>query len=103
MSQVFEGCRFQAKSNERLRVTIAYVASSSTNQTNWITTPVMTPVTDQTEKMTANSPPQPTKITSLDDNNAKTMISYPYKTGLTTTTETPSKITTAVGKNLGGK
>ena len=63
----------------------------------------MTTVTDQTEKMTTNSPPQPTKITSLGDNNAKTMISYTYKTGLTTTTETRSKITTAVEKILGGK
>ena len=103
MAQVFEGCRFLAKSNERLLVTILYVTSTSTDSVDWITSPVMPPLTYQTEQITANSPSLPTATTSLDDSNAITMISKPDTTALTISTEKPSKITTAVEENVGGK
>ena len=102
MSQVFEGCRFQAKSNERFLVTISYVAPPPTDSTNWITSPVMPPLTDQTEKITANSPSLPNTITSLDHSNAITMISSTDSTALTMTTEKSSKITPTVDENLSG-
>ena len=103
MAQVFEGCRFLAKPNERLLVTILYVTSTSTDSVDLITSPIMPPLTYQTEQITANSPLLPIATTNLDDINAISMISKPDTTALTISTEKPSKITTAVEENVGGK
>ena len=61
-AQIFEGCRFQAKPNQRLIVTISFFDSTSTGSSNLITSAVISPKTDETEQTKAISSPTTTTI-----------------------------------------
>ena len=86
-AQIFEGCRFRARPNERLIVTISFFASTSTGSSNFITSAVIIPRTDETEQTKAITSPTTTTFTSRDQNYTTT------RSTLNNTLNVPTEIT----------
>ena len=103
IAQVFEGCRFQAKPNERLLVTISFLTSTSTYSSNLISSAVTTPLTNQPEQITSNASSLPSTMASGEESNGRTIISTPDSPSLTTTAEKALKTTTTQQENFRGK
>ena len=107
IAQVFEGCRFQAKPNERitgrLLVTISFLTSTSTYSSNLISSAVTTPLTNQPEQITSNASSLPSTIASGEESNGRTVISTQGSPSLTITAESKLKTTTTQKENFMGK
>ena len=86
-AQIFEGCRFRARPNQRLIVTVSFFASTSTGSSNLITSSVLRPRPDETDQTKAISSPTTTTITSRDHNNTMT------RSTLNTSFNVPTEIT----------